>query len=166
MAKLYELIGEFKVIEQMIAEKEGEVEEGEFMAMLDIKDDFNVKVANIARLVKNLESDKEGFKNEAKRLADKATTLGCRIDWLKRYVLNNMQAIGERVAGDDIIGFRRQKSRPKIEIVSVDLIPDNFKQKIEEWKVDKDAIYEQWKTDQTVTPGCVIDDNNEHLRFK
>lgn len=166
MSKLYELIGEFRAIEQLIANQDGEVEDGELEAMIDIKTETNTKVASIAKLVRNLKADRDAFMNEAARLAGKGKTLDNHIKWLKDYVKNNLLAIDMKEAGDEIAGFKIIHSKAKVLIDNEDVVPDSFKSTETVIKIDKNAIYDLWKQTKAAIPGVTIDDNNYYAKLK
>jgi len=166
MPRLYELTGEFRAIEQLIAEQGGEVEDGELAAMIDIRDDVNTKVAGIAKLIRNLKSDRDAFYNEATRLGDKANSLDNRIKWLKNYVKNNLMAIGKTEAGDEIAGFQIIRCKAKVLIVNEGIVPDNFKTTETLTMIDKDAIYNEWKLTKNDIPGVTIENNNFYAKLK
>ena len=65
-----------------------------------ISDSFNDKVSNCVKVIRNLKSEAEAYKKEAKRLANKQKTTQNNIDSLKRYLISCIRDTGRSSAGE------------------------------------------------------------------
>ncbi|CCO08247.1 siphovirus Gp157 family protein [Desulforamulus hydrothermalis] len=124
--KLYEMTGAFNEIFAMM-------EDGEELNYSTLEDTLQAlegaieeKVGNIAKMIKSLEVQAEGFDKEAKRLTDKKRTIENKIKWLKEYLLQAMEATAKDKILTDIGTVRRQKSPAGVSVTDPDEIPQNY----------------------------------------
>jgi len=165
MAKLYQLTDEFRAIENMIAENEGEISEAEIMAMDEIKKDFENKAESIAKMIQNLKGEYSAVKTEAQRLAKRATSIKNKIDWLKNYAKNEMIAIGIKTVKGETLSMTIKNVKSSVEIINEDQVPDSFKEKIVAFRVDKNSCLEAYKAGVPV-PGIKVLENNKSLTIR
>ena len=81
MAKLYEIATGYKNIEYILENGGGNEELASVLNSLD--EEIEDKAENIAKLIKNYESDIEAFKTEEKRIAERRRTLENDVKRLK-----------------------------------------------------------------------------------
>lgn len=165
MAALYQLTDEFRAIENMIAENEGEVSEAEIIAMDDIKDDFKKKAESVAKMIQNFKGEQSAIKAEAQRLSKRASSLGNKIDWLKSYVKNHMIAMGFDKIKGEILSLTLRNVKASVEITDENLIPDKLKEKVVAFKVDKAGCLEAYKAGEFI-PGITVHDGNKSLTIR
>lgn len=124
--KLYELTGAFNEIFNML-ESDDELN---YQALEDtlqaIEGAIEEKAGGIAKMIKSLEAQAEGFDKEAKRLADKKRTVENKIKWLKDYLLQTMEATVKDKIQTDIGTVRRQKSPAGVSVIDPQQIPQNY----------------------------------------
>lgn len=108
-------------------------------SLKDLEDDINTKVENIAKVIKTLNAESKVLDEEVKRLANRKKILNNRIDSLKTYVLGNMNALGLKKVKGAILSV--SITEPKsTQIYSENLIPNEYKEEIITFKIDKTAI--------------------------
>lgn len=57
--------------------------------------EFDIKIENLAVYIKSLIAEAQAIKNEESALKRRRTSIEKSVDWLKFYVLNNMNALGK-----------------------------------------------------------------------
>jgi hypothetical protein len=65
---------------------------------------FEVKIERIAKMIENMQAEKDMVTKKRQQLAQREQRLAKRLEWLKRYMLSNMLVTGiDRVATDDVL---------------------------------------------------------------
>ncbi len=122
--KLYELTGNYLILQQMLEEAEDQ------QAILDtiesIEAAIEEKADNYARIIRNLEVDVAGIKAEEQRLADKRRTLENNIKWLKNNLEEVMKSTGKTKFKTTLFSFGIQKNPPSVEILDESKVPEEF----------------------------------------
>ena len=149
MANLYEINSELTRLWDAATDPEtGEINEdiyAEFEALQMEKDE---KVENIALWIKDLKSDADAIKAEAKTLTDRAKAAENKAERLKAFltdVLAGATFKTPRVA----ISYRNTEA---VEIIDVDRVPPEFL-RLKDPEVDKTAVKAAIKEGRLV-PGC------------
>ena len=126
--KLYEIPAAYEALWQQV---ETEAVDGEIDAELNeqlaaIEDEFHTKAENLVKVVRSLEASAATCKEEAKRLTERARTTANKVDWLKGYLFDQMQAIGCDRVNSDLFAITLAKKPPRCHIVDEDLISDVY----------------------------------------
>jgi len=124
---------------------------------------FDEKVLSIAKIVRSMEADVAALAAEMERLQGRKRHLAGRIDWLKRYLLGEMEAVGrERVAGPTMT-VSLAKAPPSCEVVSVEDVPAEFRRVRVE--VDRSLILEHFRQTGEVVPGTAVAADRRYVRI-
>lgn len=128
MANLYELVGEFRFVEQIYnsAETEDEMLEAE-RYLVEAEADLSEKIENIARLIKNFEAERDTFKKESDRLASKAKSFDNKVINLKRFLQDNLEVAGIDKVKGELFTVSLQNNAMSLDIGTSEHIPDEFK---------------------------------------
>ncbi|AKC63207.1 siphovirus Gp157 family protein [Clostridium tepidum] len=138
MAKLYELTQNYKNLLDLADNPEVPVEM--LKESLDnIAEEINTKLENVAKVIKSIEVDAKGLKEEEKRLADRRKSLENRIVNLKEYAENSMRATDIKKIKGKIFTLGIQKNAPSVEITEEESIPEEYFA-IEKKLVKKDIL--------------------------
>lgn len=160
MAKLYELSTGYKNIEYSL--ENGEDNE-ELQVVLDsLGEEIEDKAENIAKLIKNYESDIEAFKAEEKRIAERRRTLENDVKRLKEYLFNNMKLTGKTKFKKGTFSFNIAKNPASVEIVNQDIIPMDYRELVE--VINKKDILQDLKDGKDVQ-GAILK-QTESLRIR
>lgn len=125
--KLYEITEQFKKIEAAFMESGGEVTE-EIQGMLNQHEgDLYYKVDNYCKFIRNLEAENLGLKDEIDRLQKRMKANEGVIKSLKHNLLYNLKAMDQDKVETPLFKVWRQKSSPRLEIVNINWIPDDYK---------------------------------------
>lgn len=165
MTKLYELTEAYIDLLSMIEDCENEQQEEEIMEQLAaLNDDIARKAEAIARIVRNLQADANGYESEIKRLQKNKRTAENMIDRLKGYVQFSMEIAGARELHTSIGKWKIMKNPPTVKIINADKVSREFF--IEEPMRLMKSLIMQYYNDTGKTPdGCEIV-QTESIRFR
>ena len=128
-----------------------------------IEDAIENKAENIAKLVRNLESDVSAYKEEEDRLKTKRQATENKVKWLKTYLEDNMKLTGKTKFKSGMFNFSIQKNPASVNITDERIIPDEFLIQ-QPPKVDKTSLKEALKSGIEV-PGAELK-QTEGLRIR
>lgn len=128
-----------------------------------IEDAIESKAENIAKLVRNLESDVSAYKEEEDRLKTKRQATENKVKWLKTYLEDNMKLTGKTKFKSGMFNFVIQKNPASVNITDEKIIPEEFLIQ-QPPKVDKTSIKEILKKGIEV-PGAELK-QTEGLRIR
>ncbi|BDR71258.1 hypothetical protein K144313037_p20450 (plasmid) [Clostridium tetani] len=161
MAKLYELTEQYSNLMELLDNPEVPQEMLE-ESLNKINDELDVKLENVAKLIKSIEVDVKGFKEEEKRLADRRKSSENRITNLKEYVEGAMRATGIKKVNGKVFTLGIQKNAPSVDITDENSIPEEYF--ILEKRLVKKKVLEAHKEGRKV-PGTTIK-RTESLRIR
>ena len=155
---LYELSVAFQEVQNM------ELDPEVMKDTLDsIEDAIENKAENIAKLVRNLESDVSAYKEEEERLKTKRQATENKVKWLKTYLEDNMKLTGKTKFKSGMFNFSIQKNPASVNITDERIIPEEFL--IPQLpKIDKTALKDVLKNGVEV-PGAELK-QTEGLRIR
>ena len=143
MARLYEISERYKNLAALLEDEtidKDAVEE----ALNSIEGEFIDKALNVARYIKNLESDAEAIKKERDRLYKRETAYTEKCKWFKAYLKREMVSSNITKVEDPVLPLSLRKSPASVEIESGAKIPKAYLIS-QEPKVDKRGILEALK---------------------
>ena len=121
------------------------------------------KAENIAKLIRNLESDVSAYKEEEDRLKTKRQATENKVKWLKTYLEDNMKLTGKTKFKSGMFNFSIQKNPASVNIIDERIIPEEFL--IPQLpKIDKTALKDVLKNGVEV-PGAELK-QTEGLRIR
>ncbi|NHL37606.1 siphovirus Gp157 family protein [Clostridium botulinum] len=138
MAKLYELTQNYNNLLDLVDNPEVAKEVLE-ESLNQIHEEMDIKLENVAKVIKSIEVDAKGLKEEEKRLADRRKSLENRIVNLKEYAENSMRATGITKIKGKVFTLGIQKNTPRVEITEEESIPEEYFE-IEKKLVKKDIL--------------------------
>lgn len=138
MATLYELTGQFLDIYNMDLDDETKADT---LDSIDWNSDYENKVENYIKVIKNNEADIEARKNEIKRLTELNRADERKNERLKEVLKESMDLTGHERVDTSLFKVSFRKS----EAVEVDdlLLPEAYK--VATWKADKKRLKEDLK---------------------
>lgn len=155
---LYELSLSFQEVQNMDLDPEV------MQDTLDsIEDAIENKAENIAKLIRNLESDVTAYKEEEERLKTKRQATENKVKWLKTYLEDNMKLTGKTKFKSGMFNFSIQKNPASVNITDEKIIPEEFLIQ-QPPKVDKTSLKEILKRGIEV-PGAELK-QTEGLRIR
>lgn len=155
--KLYELTNELRSLEAEFEQNEGEVQNANLVKLEQVSTNFNEKITNIARLVKNLEAEANAIREEEKRLAKKRRSKEKQIEWLKDYIKNAMLQTETSSVKDAIISVSIRNTQPKLVITNENAIKDERFIRIKR-EINKSALKDAIKSGEEIE-GVSLEEN-------
>ena len=118
---LYELSVAFQEVQNMDLDPE---------VMKDTLDSiggtFENKAENMAKLIRNLESDRLAYKEEEDRLKTKRQAVENKLEWLKTYLKDCMKLTGKTKFKSGVFKFSIQKNPVSVNITNKKIIPEDY----------------------------------------
>lgn len=155
---LYELSLSFQEVQNMDLDPEVMKD-----TLDSIEDAIESKAENIAKLIRNLESDVSAYKEEEDRLKTKRQSAENKVKWLKTYLEDNMKLTGKTKFKSGMFNFSIQKNPASVNITDEKIIPEEFLIQ-QPPKVDKTSLKEILKRGIEV-PGAELK-QTEGLRIR
>ena len=138
MAKLYEIVGEFKELLEMASEEN--MDQKLISDTLEgVEFEFEEKADSYAKVVKMLEGDVEAKDKEIKRLTEKKNTIKNNISGIKKNLENAMITTGKTKFKTLLFGYNIQKNPVSVSIDDENQIPKDFWIE-QEPKLDKKSL--------------------------
>ena len=160
--RLYELTENYRNLQDLL--ENPEIDQDLITNALDeVGEQLEEKAENIAKLIKTLEVEVNGYKTEEKRLADRRKTLENRITGLKSYIDAAMKATGKKKFKGQLFSFNIQKNPPSVNITDSTLIPKEYFVE-QEPVLDKKTVLAELKNG-VIVPGAELK-QTESLRIR
>lgn len=159
--KLYELTQNYLNLLELLENPDVPKEVVE-AALEEVEGSFDDKAENIVKLIKSIEADVKGYKEEETRLSTRRKTLENKVKGLKDYLEGSMITLDKKDIKGKIFTLEIKKNPPSVIIDDFNVLPMEYK-KIEE-KEDKKKIKESIDNGIEV-PGARIE-QKEGLRIR
>lgn len=135
---LYEITGDVLELQEMLmCDPENQAIQD---TLESLEGELEIKATAYCRVIKNMESNLEGFKSEIDRLQRKKKNLENSIQRLKDALFNSMKATGKDKIKDELFTIRIQNNAPqlpkdlKVEQVPIDYLIER------QYDIDKRAL--------------------------
>lgn len=157
MATLYELTGQFLDIYNMDLDDETKADT---LDSIDWNTDYENKVENYIKVMKNLEADVEARKAEIKRLTELNKADEKKKDHLKETLSTSLQLTGHERVDTPLFKVSFRKSQA----VEVDetVLPESYK--VATWKPDKKRLKEDLKNGLEIVGASLVERKNLSIR--
>ena len=121
--KLYELSQSYVRLQEMAEELDPQI----FLDTLDsIKEGFDDKAENTAKLIRSWEAEVEALKAEEKRIADRRKSLEGRISTTKQYLQIQMEMAGIEKVKRPLVTISIRNNPPSVKVLDESLIPSEY----------------------------------------
>lgn len=122
---LYEVVTEFRAIAKQLEEMD--LDERTLHDTLEgVSFPVEQKARSVAMVVANLQATAEAYSSHAKQAAEKAASIQKRAEWLKIYLLENMQACGISEITGQGITLKIKNNPPAVEVYDEKLLPEKY----------------------------------------
>lgn len=157
MATLYELTGQFLEIYNLELDEETKLDT---LDSIDWQTDYEEKVENYIKVIKNIESDVEARKNEIKRLTELNKADEKKKDHLKETLSTSMVLTGHERVDTPLfkVSFRKSQAVEVDELV----LPESYK--VATWKPDKKQLKEDLKNGLEIVGASLVERKNLSIR--
>lgn len=164
--KLYEISDKYAEIMHEIDNLEDDILDprSSYQNILDsIEDDFKAKALCVAAFTKNLEAEHEAIDAHIETMQKRKKAIENKIDWLKYYLMHNMQQLGLRDIKNAFINIYIQKSNPSVKCNQEELSDEYLITKTEV-KPNKNKIRDDLIQGVFIEGAELI--QSEHVRIK
>lgn len=160
---LYHIATDYLQIADELIDNGGELTKEIETALVINKEELQVKAANYALIIKEIDGKADVIDNEIKRLTALKKSYSTASDRLKERIKAAMELYGiEKIESELIrLSFRESES---VEIEDENLIPELYKETVETVKISKTDIKEVLKAGQEVPGACLK--QNKNLQIK
>nr|DAM98238.1 MAG TPA: resistance protein [Caudoviricetes sp.] len=157
MPTLYELTGQFLDIYNLELDEETKLDT---LDSIDWQTDYENKVENYIKIMKNIEADVEARKNEIKRLTELNKADEKKKDHLKETLSTSMSLTGHERVDTPLFKVSFRKSQA----VEVDetVLPESYK--VATWKPDKKRLKEDLKNGLEIIGATLVERKNLSIR--
>lgn len=168
MTQLYKLAEDYRDIEKLLDYEDEYPTREDILKTLDgIKDQIDLKVANVGKVILELKASAEAVKVEQDRLAKRRSGYEARMEWLKSYLLTEMQSVNLLKVVKPEISVSVRNNPASVEVDSMDLLPKDFVRIIpEQREPDKKKILEHFKATGEIITGTTVITNRKHLEVR
>lgn len=136
MSKLYELTNNYEQVLSMIYDED--VDEQMILDTLEsIEGEIEDKADGYAKIIKELEVQRDARKAESKRLSDSAKVFDNRVNSLKQNLFNAMKQTGKTKFATDLFTFNIAKNGGKQALTIDGDVPEEYTKTIIENDTDK-----------------------------
>lgn len=157
MATLYELTGQFLDIYNLELDEETKLDT---LDSIDWETEYETKVENYIKVMKNLEADVEARKNEIKRLMELNKADEKKKEYLKDTLSASMILTGHERVDTPLFKVSFRKSQA----VEVDEAVLSEAYKVATWKADKKRLKEDLKNGLEIIGASLIERKNLSIR--
>lgn len=157
MPTLYELTGQFLDIYNLELDEETKLDT---LDSIDWKTDYENKVENYIKVIKNTEADIEARKNEIKRLTELNRADERKNERMKEVLKESMALTGHERVDTPLFKVSFRKSQA----VEVDetVLPESYK--VATWKPDKKRLKEDLKNGLEIIGATLVERKNLSIR--
>nr|DAN78712.1 MAG TPA: resistance protein [Caudoviricetes sp.] len=157
MPTLYELTGQFLDIYNLELDEETKLDT---LDSIDWNSDYENKIENYIKVIKNIESDVEARKNEIKRLTELNKADEKKKDHLKETLSTSMVLTGHERVDTPLfkVSFRKSQAVEVDELV----LPESYK--VATWKPDKKRLKEDLKNGLEIIGASLVERKNLSIR--
>lgn len=123
MAVLYKLADDYNHVVDMA----DQLDDGTLHDTLDsIKEAFDVKAENIAKVIKEVTGQAEMIDDEIKRLTQRKSAMTNNAKSMKLYLQEQMERVGTRKVQGELLTVAIQKNAPSVRVINERSIPEEF----------------------------------------
>ncbi len=113
------------------------------------------KAVNVAKFVRNMEATAKAIKAAEESMEKRRKAFENRVKWMKDYLKDNMEHTGISKIECPFFKLSIQNNPAAVNITNEEAIPEQFKEKVISWKIDKTAIKESINKGAAV-PGAIL----------
>ncbi len=130
-----------------------------------LEGDIASKAEGICKVLAGWQAEQAAYDAEAKRLSERSSTLQGQVYALKVYLQQNMEAAGLDRLKAGVFSVWLQNSPYSCEVHDVDQVPEQFKERVVTWKIDRKGIIDHFRATGQMLVGTTIS-LSRHLRIR
>jgi len=165
LGRLTQLSKEIEVLIVQSEDRDNAAPEALTKALDQVEGQWMTKVESIGHLVKDYEHSIRDWEEERIRLDNMGKALKLRIEWLKSYLMYNMQVKGEDKLQFALVTVVIRNNPPSVGITDEKEIPSSYTRIVQEIKINKAEILKELKAGKQV-PGTTLITDVKRLEIK
>jgi hypothetical protein len=160
MTALYKIANEYQALFDLLDEDDQVLEKLHVIEKLDqVKDVLENKAIAIASYIKNLDAELNAVDAAKKEMAARAERVNNKMDFLKRYLKENMELCGiTEISRSPHFVIKLKKCPESVEVYAEDQIPDEYRKVKTSISIDKVKIKEEIHLG-VIVPGATLKQN-------
>lgn len=156
--KLYEMSEQYREIQSLIESDESDsMREAISDTMQMIEGDFKDKAQAVVSMTLNMDGSILALDNEIQRLSDKRKVIQNRIQSIRDYLKNNMEATQISKIECPLFTITLSKPTKQVEVIDDSLLPDEFVRVKTTVSPDKVALAKALKEGKEITGAVLVD---------
>ena len=141
MPALYEIRRDYLAALEALTDPDNDIPPEAIADTLEgIEGQLQEKATNVAQFARNLEAAAEAIKQAEARMAARCKAIENRAQWLRDYIMHNMETSGITRIESPWFVLAVQKNPAAVEIVDESQVPGEFKSEVVTTRIDKAAI--------------------------
>lgn len=168
--KLYEIYDQLNFLSATLENETDEPIDKNFLIqqLNGLQLEFETKIGNIGRIIRNNESNIDEIDKELNRLATRKKSLKNQVDYLKEYALQEMIRTGnERIPTPIFAIFTKKNSIPTVNILNAEKIPHELcDYEPEKWIPSKKLILTHFNDTGEISDAYEVVTNKKHLEIR
>ena len=163
MATLHEMSKEYAILYELASDPDADLESFG-MAIDSLKGEIGAKVDGVVAVIRNLEALRDGIESHIKKQAKRATAAENRAKWLKRYLMDCLETIGEKRIVSPSADVSIVNNPARVEIYSYESIPSEYVVVTEQYKPNKVMIKKALLEGAEVPGAAIVKDKRISIK--
>ena len=143
MSTLFEISAKFKHLLDLVetdVDSDESLQDAIVNTLESVEYEFNDKVVDCVKYIKNLQAQSDAIKQASDAMLKRRTAMEKRIENVKQYVLDNMQATQIEKVECEYFKVSLKNNPPSVKVMDDTLIPAEFMRTKTVIEIDKQAI--------------------------
>lgn len=158
MTELYKLRDDYKNLLAMDLDEQTLAD-----TMESLTDEFDTKAENICFVLKDMGGTVDVLDAEIERLTNRKKTINNRIDGLKKYLADNMEALNKKKIERDLLTITLVAGRQVAEVLDEASLPRKYLVEKTSVSIDRKSLLDDLKSGEV--PGATISTSKPSLRI-
>ena len=163
MTTLHEMSKEYAVLYEMASDPDADLESFG-MAIDGLKGEIGAKVDGVVAVIRNLEALRDGIEAHIEKQAKRAAAADNRAKWLKRYLMDCLETIGEKRIVSTSADVSIVNNPPRVEIYSYAELPIEYVVMKEQYNADKVMIKKALLEGHEVPGASIVKDKRISIK--
>lgn len=163
MTTLHEMTKEYTWLYDMAADPDADVESFG-MAIDALQGEISAKVDGVVAVIRNLEALRDGIEAHIEKQAKRAAAADNRAKWLKRYLMDCLETIGEKRIVSTIADVSIVNNPARVEIYSYADLPEEYVVEKKTYQPDKAMIKKDLLEGHEVPGASIVKDKRISIK--
>ena len=162
--KLYEISDQYQfLLSQLYNDDTGEINNVALEMLQEMKEPMENKCLNVVRVFKALDAEREAIEKERKNMAAREKSLKTQVDFLKNYLLINMEKCEIKKIECPQFVISLKKNPHAVDAYDKSVIPDEYKKITIEYDIQR-MKYDMLNNGVVIPGACLIQRNSVQIK--